>query len=58
MTKKDYVLIAEAIKRAKNHTIGKDEEMGALLVQQTITEALIKANPKFNEFKFEKACQL
>mgnify|MGYP001594985160 CR=1 FL=1 len=52
MTKKDYVLIARAIRKAVeiNGTI----EGQTLQVVDSLTEALKKENPKFDRVKFNE----
>ena len=49
MTKKDFQLIADAIAKIPN----KDARFNANLY---IGSALFKANPRFDVYKFNKAC--
>lgn len=70
MSKKDYILIAEVLRRA-NYQAMQGSYNGSIkepsvntLIQETITciigdmaEALENNNPKFNKAKFWEACE-
>ena len=53
MTKKDYVIIADAFSQARNE-IGQDRDMlgGLFTIQDILVKTLKKDNPRFNEDKF------
>ena len=54
MAKKDYIIIAEAIKlAAKLHSIPQQH---AYAMAETIASVLLFHNGKFNRDKFMKAC--
>lgn len=53
MTRKDYKLIAAAIKRAKP---AGGHDTGIARVVREMTAALQEDNPKFNPEKFAAAC--
>lgn len=58
MTKKDYVLIADALKAVGN-AVSKDstpESMLSAMVSR-LSSALASDNPKFNFSTFAKACE-
>lgn len=65
MTKKDYILIAGAIKQAKifvkqlnAHELTDKFLAGVSQTERNITNALASENPRFDEVKFKKACNL
>ena len=51
MTKKDYIVIANGIKRAFRHAKGI-EHNGIIFASDCIIVELAKENPKFNSIKF------
>jgi hypothetical protein len=58
MTRKDYILIAAAIKRAWNAEIGdatKWSNIGVEIVALALADALAKGNPLFDRERFLKA---
>jgi hypothetical protein len=55
MTKKDYKLIATAIKTALDETKDSPEYFQAYLINTLVT-ALHRDNPKFDTYKFRQAC--
>ena len=57
MTRKDYVLLAEAIKAAVEAT-DYPERLGALLAANEISHRLQQDNPRFDRVRFIKACGL
>lgn len=57
MTRKDYVLLAEAIKAAVEAT-DYPERLGALLAANEIAHRLQQDNPRFDRARFLKACGL
>jgi hypothetical protein len=54
MTKKDYIIIANAIKQALAITKGKGEKYGVELVVSKLSQELQKEN---NRFDIKKFCQ-
>ncbi len=61
MTKKDYVLIAQAIKESHTAlcyaTTSRGETDRAIeITAQVLASYLKKENPKFNSYIFERAC--
>ena len=63
MTKKDYELIAQAIKDAKMlvinlnaHELTDKFRAGILQTQFNLSNAFAKENPRFNKVKFDVAC--
>jgi len=57
MTKKDYILIAGAIKEAKDSFVdSKETEITIKKVIFTLANALSKQNPLFDFDKFAFAC--
>ncbi len=57
MTRKDYVLLAEAIKAATS-AIDHPERLGAQLVANEIAHRLQQDNPRFDRERFLKAAGL
>ena len=57
MTRKDYVLLAEALK-AVIQSVDKPERTGALLAANEIAHCLAEDNPRFDRARFLKACGL
>ena len=55
MTKKDYIILANAIKEAQTWA-GTDQKSGVKLTAQYIMDSLYHDNNKFSYDKFEKAC--
>lgn len=59
MTKKDYILIAEAIKEAKTILAKRGYSLQQVaFVQDELAKRLSNENPRFNWSKFEKACSI
>lgn len=67
MTRKDYVLIAQAIKTAKGRVQNNsftpemdkiDQLAGITYTEEVVAKALQSDNPLFNEEKFHEACEL
>jgi len=61
MTKKDYIIIARAIKNAWKHTMlyeGYTSKIEAMSLIGSLSTELSKDNPRFNEQKFIDACQV
>lgn len=60
MTRKDYVLIAEAIKRAHDGDVGNlprdNVRTGAFEAAHAIACALRRDNPRFERARFMAAC--
>jgi hypothetical protein len=61
MTKKDYILLAEALKSSKPENLGSFSMKSAEIVQwettlKVLTKALQQDNPRFNEKTFLEAC--
>ena len=54
MTKKDYELIAEVIRRAKWLLETEDESILLLSITNDFINALKKENPKFDKIKFNE----
>ncbi len=52
MTRKDYVLLAEAI---KNCNVNDDEQFGVDACAECIADALAADNPRFDRARFLKA---
>lgn len=57
MTRKDYVLIAEAFKVAAE-AVDYPERLGALLAANEIAHRLERDNPRFDRARFMAACGL
>lgn len=57
MTRKDYVLIAEAFKVAAE-AVDYPERLGALLAANEIAHRLEQDNPRFDRPRFMAACGL
>lgn len=59
MTKKDYELIARALKRAhENVNGGQTVEDGAKLAAEYLADALAQDNPRFDRERFLTACEV
>jgi hypothetical protein len=57
MTRKDYVLIAEAIKRAHNEgEVSAECRRGTFEAAHYIAFALRRTNPRFEKSRFMAAC--
>ena len=60
MTRKDYILIAEAIKRAHDGDVGNlprdGVRLGAYEVAHYLANALRRDNPRFERARFMSAC--
>lgn len=56
MTKKDYIAIADAIKRARTGA-DKEERFAIDIVADNIADVFQKDNPRFNRQRFLEACQ-
>lgn len=60
MTRKDYELIARALKEARMHAIRSDAEEGGgfwlRVVASELALALASDNPRFDRDRFLKAC--
>lgn len=62
MTRKDYVLIADALKCVRTSAAGRDEgELEDRLAQwsedcEAVADALANDNPRFDRDRFLKAC--
>jgi hypothetical protein len=57
MTRKDYVLIAEALQAAA-YALNPPERAGALLVAHEIANRLQQDNPRFDRDRFMRAACL
>lgn len=57
MTRKDYVLLADAIMGAA-YVLNPPERLGALLAANEIAHALAEDNPRFDRARFLKAAGL
>ena len=57
MTRKDYILIAEAFKSAAE-AVDYPERLGALLAANEIAHRLERDNPRFDRPRFMAACGL
>ena len=57
MTRKDYILIAEAFKSAAE-AVDYPERLGALLAANEIAHRLERDNPRFDRARFMAACGL
>jgi hypothetical protein len=57
MTRKDYILLAEALKAAA-YALNPPERTGALLAANEIAHRLKQDNPRFDRHRFIQACQL
>jgi hypothetical protein len=57
MTRKDYVLIAEALQAAA-YALNPPERAGALLVAHEIANRLKQENPRFDRDRFMRAACL
>lgn len=57
MTRKDYVLLADALKVAVN-ALNPPECLGAFLAANEIAHVLANDNPRFDRRRFLKACGL
>lgn len=55
MTRKDYILLAEALKNAIC-ALNKTERTGALLAANEISHRLKQDNPRFERKRFLEAC--
>lgn len=56
MTRKDYNLIAEAIRKAYWEVTGDDQLVGVTTVVEQLCEKLKEANSNFQSSKFRRAC--
>jgi len=58
MTKKDYVLIAGAIKRARAYAISHNEQDAdvGITIAHTLAYELANTNPLFDRTRFLAAC--
>ena len=58
MTRKDYVLIAEAIKRANENWTGFAPEAGLAIegLAKSLSVQLVIDNPRFDRARFLTAC--
>jgi hypothetical protein len=57
MTRKDYVLIAEAMKAAA-YALNPPQRTGALLAAYELSHSLQEDNPRFDRKRFMDACGL
>lgn len=57
MTRKDYVLLAEALK-AVVQSVDKPERTGAMLAAHELSYRLGQDNPRFDRRRFIEACGL
>ena len=58
MTRKDYVMFAEAISNCKTYCDKNGYSIDGLMVLQGYLTATLKMdNPRFDEDKFAKACE-
>ncbi len=57
MTRKDYILLADALKAAA-YALNPPERTGALLAANEIAHSLAEDNPRFDRARFLKACGL
>ena len=57
MTRKDYVLLAEALQAAA-YALNPPERTGALLAANEISHRLKQDNPRFERKRFLEACGL
>ena len=57
MTRKDYILLADALKAAA-YSLNPPERTGALLAANEIAHCLAEDNPRFDRARFLKACGL
>ena len=56
MTKKDYELIAKAVRRAREISVPNEELIGIGVVAVELARVLERDNPKFKALRFLKAC--
>ena len=56
MTRKDYILIAAALKAAHNSPATVDGHRCIYLAAERIADALASDNPRFDIARFLKAC--
>jgi hypothetical protein len=57
MTRKDYILLADALKAAA-YALNPPERYGALLAAYEISHILQEDNPRFDRKRFMDACGL
>ena len=57
MTRKDYILLADALKAAA-YALNPPERNGALLAANEISHCLAEDNPRFDRVRFLKAAGL
>ena len=57
MTRKDYILLADALKAAA-YALNPPERTGALLAANEIAHSLAEDNPRVDRARFLKACGL
>ena len=55
MTKKDYKVIAEAIKKVENEKTGENKTPKIDMLVKELARVLKKDNDRFNDIKFLKA---
>ena len=58
MTRKDFVALAEAIRRAKPENELPEVRQGRVNVAESIADALYNDNMRFDRERFLKACGL
>lgn len=56
MTRKDYVLIAEALRLARSAGTGAGHDAGIYDAARVLAETLANDNPRFDSERFLKAC--
>ncbi len=58
MTRKDYVLLAKALRDAEpvRATIGSPERVAWFAACASVSDALMRENPRFNSARFMDAC--
>ncbi len=58
MTRKDYVLIAEACSIASDERWNEQQRMGAVLIVERLAELFGRGDPRFDRIVFLRACGL
>lgn len=56
MTRKDYVLIAQAIKRAKDECLSDDTTGAVKQAARNVALSMERDNPRFDRARFMAAC--
>jgi hypothetical protein len=56
MTRKDYVMLAAAIKEAHAYAIDAARRLGVASAAHEVADAIARDNPRFDRDRFLKAC--